>query len=255
VSPSIGANYQPGNQTIFANLSTSFEAPTTTELVNRPGGGNGFNPQLEPEQTLGIETGIRGSIISQNISYDVALFQLWVQDLLFPYQLESNGPTYYQNQGETQHSGIEAQLSWQIRQDLSFSFNNTITKAKFTDGQTVDSLSLEGNKVPGIAPFRLNSKLNWSPRNFYLSLSYNHVSSHKADNLNTATNDSYNIFDASLSYTKSMSIQDVDIQPFININNIFDTRYNGSVTVNAFGGRYFEPAPGRNWRAGISVNF
>ena len=255
ISPNLGISYQPGTQTIFANVSTSFEAPTTTELVNRPGGGNGFNPNLQPEQTLGVETGIRGIITSHILSYDFTIYRLWIDDLLFPYQLENNGPTYYQNQGETRHTGLEATLKWQIRSDVNLSANTTITEAVFKEAQTIDSLSLSGNEVPGIAPFRLNSKINWTPGNFSLSLTYKHISSYMADNQNTAENEAYSLFDASFSYLKLFDSKTVKVQPFVNINNIFDTRYNGSVTVNAYGGRYFEPAPGRSWQAGISINF
>jgi iron complex outermembrane receptor protein len=252
VSPSLGINYRPGNQNIFANISTSFEAPTTTELVNRPGGGNGFNPNLKPEHTVGLETGIRGYISSNALTYDLTFYQLWINDLLFPYQLEANGPTFYRNQGETRHTGIEAQLGWQIHQDLKLSANTTVTNATFKE---VQPDSLKGNKVPGIAPFRLNGKASWMPGNFLLSLTYKHVGSYMADNMNTAKNDAYNIFDATFSFRKHFSPQGIEVQPFINVNNLFDTRYNGSVTVNAFGGRYFEPAPGRSLQAGVSVNF
>ena len=255
VSPSLGVSYRFSNQNIFANVSTSFEAPTTTELVNRPGGGNGFNPDLKPEQTVGVETGIRGHIQTNTLTYDVAFYQLWINDLLFPYQLESNGPTFYQNQGETRHSGIEAQLGLKVRQNLKISANTTVTHAEFVQAQTVDSVSLKGNEVPGIAPFRLSGKISWNPGNFLLSLTYNHISSYMADNLNSAKNEAYNIFDASFSFRKLFSPKGAEVQPFINVNNLFNTRYNGSVTVNAFGGRYFEPAPGRSWQAGISVNF
>ncbi len=255
LSPSLGLNYRPGDQNIFANISTSFEAPTTTELVNRPGGGNGFNPNLKPEQTVGLETGIRGNIQSSALTYDLTFYRLWIDDLLFPYQLEVNGPTFYRNQGETRHTGVEAQLGWQIHQDVKISANTTLTQAEFKQAQTVDSLSLKGNEVPGIAPFRLNSKLKWTPGNFLFSLTYKYVSSYMADNLNTAKNKAYNVFDASLSFRKLYRSKDIGVQPFIDINNLFNTRYNGSVTVNAFGGRYFEPAPGRSWQAGISVDF
>ncbi|MGM0545078.1 MAG: TonB-dependent receptor family protein [Bacteroidota bacterium] len=259
ISPSIGANYQPGNQTIFANVSTSFEAPTTTELVNRPGDGNGFNPNLKPERTLGVETGIRGQIGTNSIRYDFSLYQLWINDLLFPYELETDGPTYYRNQGETRHVGLEAQLSWQIHQNVNVAATTTLTNAEFREGTIQDNegneQSLAENEVPGITPFRFNSKISWMPGNFRTSLSYKHVSSYTADNQNTSENEAYNIVDASLSFKKGFQSQRIEMQPFIAVNNIFDTRYNGSVSVNAFGGRYFEPAPGRNLQAGISVNF
>src|SRR5699024_3194578 len=39
VSPSVGISYHPGAFTLYSNLSTSFQAPTTSELGNRPEGG------------------------------------------------------------------------------------------------------------------------------------------------------------------------------------------------------------------------
>lgn len=252
ISPSIGVNYQPSNQTIYANVSTSFEAPTTTELVNRPGGGNGFNPDLKPEQTLGLEAGIRGNNFSQTINYDLTVYRLWIQDLLFPYQLESNGPTYYRNQGETQHTGIEGHFSWRMNRDWKISTTANLTNAEFQQA-TVDGTSLSGNEVPGVPQYRINSKLDWTPGNFSGTVSYEYVSSYTVNNLNTAQNDQYSIFDAKFSYIMSFQGSSVELHPFLNVNNVLDARYNGSVVVNAFGGKYFEPAPGRNWQIGVSV--
>ncbi|HLR32260.1 MAG TPA: hypothetical protein VK074_07210 [Fodinibius sp.] len=58
-----------------------------------------------------------------------------------------------------------------------------------------------------------------------------------------------------VSYQHPFVNSDITVTPVININNIFDERYNGSTVVNTYGGRYYEPAPGRTWRAGFSLNF
>ena len=255
LSPSIGINYTPGNQTIFANLSTSFEAPTTTELVNRPGGGNGFNPALQPEHTLGLELGIRGNMMNNSLDYDFTLYHMWIRDLLFPYQLQSNGPTYYRNQGETNHSGIEAKIDWQVNRNWKLSATANVTHAEFKKAETIDSLPLAGKAVPGIPKYRLHSRLSWSPGHFLTALSYQYVSNYAVNNLNTASNDHYGIFDIKLSYDNLLQDSSTRLQPFINVKNIFDTRYNGSVVVNAYGSRYYEPAPGRNWQMGLALNF
>jgi iron complex outermembrane receptor protein len=44
-------------------------------------------------------------------------------------------------------------------------------------------------------------------------------------------------------------------RPYVGINNIFDEGYNSNIRINAFGGRYYEPAPERNYYAGIVVRF
>lgn len=45
------------------------------------------------------------------------------------------------------------------------------------------------------------------------------------------------------------------IRPYLGINNILDESYNSNIRINAFGGRYFEPAPSKNLYAGIVVRF
>jgi iron complex outermembrane receptor protein len=39
---------------------------------------------------------------------------------------------------------------------------------------------------------------------------------------------------------------------FARLNNVTDRNYAGSVIVGDTNGRFFEPAPGRNWFAGVS---
>lgn len=40
---------------------------------------------------------------------------------------------------------------------------------------------------------------------------------------------------------------------FVRVNNLFDWKYVGSVIVGDTNGRFFEPAPARNWFVGVSV--
>ena len=43
--------------------------------------------------------------------------------------------------------------------------------------------------------------------------------------------------------------------PFAGVNNLFDEDYSANVRINAFGGRYFEPAPTRNAYGGLTVSY
>ena len=43
-------------------------------------------------------------------------------------------------------------------------------------------------------------------------------------------------------------------QAFVRVNNLFDRNYAGSVIVGDGNGRFFEPAPGRNWFVGANVD-
>ena len=255
VSPGIGINYALPSIELYGNLSTGFEAPTTTELVNRPGGGNGFNPGIEPEQTLGLELGTRGQITDWGLTFDLALYRLWIRDLLFPFQLEANGPTFFRNQGETSHRGAEARIQYRVLPNLETGLTYSLTNTRFVEAQTIDSVSLDGNQVPGIPEHRLSGDLSWRPGDLWFSAETQYVSSYPVNNLNTASNDRYAIINSRLSYHSIRFSSGISFTPFLSFQNLLDTQYNGSVVVNAFGGRYYEPAAGFNWRSGFSLQF
>jgi len=46
---------------------------------------------------------------------------------------------------------------------------------------------------------------------------------------------------------------DWEVASFLGVNNLFDEDYNNNIRINAFGSRYFEPAPERNAFIGITV--
>ncbi len=43
------------------------------------------------------------------------------------------------------------------------------------------------------------------------------------------------------------------MRPFLGIDNLFDERYNSSIITNAFGRRYFEPSPDREFYVGLTI--
>ena len=58
---------------------------------------------------------------------------------------------------------------------------------------------------------------------------------------------------ASLRAAYAMRLAASTLRAFVRVDNVFDRRYAGSVIVNEGNARFFEPAPGRTWLAGISV--
>ncbi len=255
LSPSIGLSFRADPFKLFANFSTAFEAPTTTELVNNPEGNEGFNPNLKPERTVGLETGAKGELVEKLLSFDIALFSMWIDNLLFPYQLEANGPTYYRNQGKTRHRGFETLLSLDITQKLNLTTSYSYIQASFIDAEAENGQSLDGGEVPGIPTHRLNMSARYTTSKILAEVSYEYVGEYAVNNLNTAFNDSYGVVDLKFSLFNFIGGDDFSLQPYINVHNLFDRSYSGSASINAFGDRYFEPAPGRNWQAGISANF
>lgn len=65
---------------------------------------------------------------------------------------------------------------------------------------------------------------------------------------------SYSVTSANIGY--AWDLGDWKVKSFARVDNLFDKNYAGSVIVNDSTqpvGRYFEPADGRNWSAGLRV--
>jgi iron complex outermembrane recepter protein len=43
------------------------------------------------------------------------------------------------------------------------------------------------------------------------------------------------------------------LSPVVGVQNLFDKQYVGSIAINAQRGKYYEPAPGRVWFAGLTL--
>lgn len=68
---------------------------------------------------------------------------------------------------------------------------------------------------------------------------------------NTEFADAYNVFSARVSMT--VPVGGATVTGFARIDNLFDTRYVGSVIVNEASRRFYEPSPGRNILIGMSA--
>ncbi len=256
LNPSIGLNYNFGDIRWFSSFSTSFESPTTTEFKNRLGpDGNilsGFNPDLDPERTIGFETGFRGYSDVLNLEYDLTGFYQFVTDQIIQ-ETEIDGQAIFSNGGDAEHTGIEAHLRFQPAVYLSLEMMYTWIHAEFSGGEYDLGEDLKGNKLPGVAPHRFGSKFSLFFSDHTLSTDIEWIDEYFADSANTAENDSYILVNGRWTYS-GLDFGSWGIRPFISVHNIFNTRYNTSVAINNSFGRFFEPGSDRSFRAGFSLD-
>jgi iron complex outermembrane receptor protein len=111
-----------------------------------------------------------------------------------------------------------------------------------------------GSKLPGVPPQQFYGVLNWMPGGyggFNVSGEVQYVGKIYANDRNTASAPAYTIgnVQAGLAQTAGR----VKLTEYVRLNNIADKKYVGSVIVGDTNGRFFEPAPGRNWFIGATV--
>lgn len=267
LSPMVGLLYQPYSiLTTYVNYSTAFQIPTTTELSNRPSGEGGFNPDLNPETTRSIEAGAKGVWQEGHIDYDLALFHVDIDDMLISYQLEGSEEVFFRNAGKASNRGIEAELRWMPLTGLQGSVAYTFMDFRFEDFMLeTDSgpMQLADNNVPGVAPHHFfagvtyehdsggYAEVNWQYVGEYFANDFNGPPPSSVKPARDFVNDAYDITDVRVGWEGRY--KGIRGEIFGGINNLFDVRYSASIVPNAAGDRFFEPAPGRSWYAGVNV--
>lgn len=258
-SSSGGISYRPTSSlTLYANAAQSFQTPTTTELANQPDGAGGFNPALEPERTQSVEIGIRGDLLQADVrsqlptvNYNLAVYWMRVRDILIPFEVPSfAGRQFFRNAGAARHIGFEADVGIEVSPIIAINASYTYIRATFlSDTLGDENRSNAGNRIPGIIPHITSISVNsGSPGGWTLSTELQLCSSVFVNDDNTVLSEGYSTLNL-----RGQSPVWNGIAVFGGLNNVFDRKHIGAVVVNAFGGRYFEPAAGRAGYLGLRL--
>ncbi len=248
--------------TPYANASTDFETPTTTELQAQPNNAGGFSPDLGPQRSHGIELGARGVAARGPLRYSAAVFGLQTRDAIVQWQ-EVNGRAYYRNAGRTRTTGAEFGLGARaplhdVADALGLDVAYTLTRVRFADyrvrsGATTDTL--DGRTLPGVPERFVRVGLRARPfagRLAPLAFDADHTwaSALYGDDRNTIRVAGYGrgVLDARALWDAGR------VHPFVAVQNALAQRYVGSVSVNGVGGRVLEPAPGRTGYVGLALD-
>lgn len=252
-SPSAALLWSPtGSFNIYGRIATSFETPTTTEFAN-PNGGGGFNTALKPQTATNYEIGMKGRL-NEKVRYEISLFTMEVQDELVPFEVPAfPSKVFYRNAGKSTRNGLETSVSVNLLPNLTSTLAYSYSDFNF-DRYTTTSGTFDGNVIPGIPEHQFFAELAYKGQNgLYINWDIQAVSRLYANDANTATNPSYVVSDLRAGYDGVFGKW--KLGPFLGFNNLFDESYNGNVRLNAFGSRYYEPAPGFNTYGGVSVGY
>lgn len=250
VSPMVGVNWRVNSlASLYASVSTSFETPTTTEMANRPEGVGGLNSDLKPQRGVSWEVGYKGMQLN-GVRYELALFTIITEDELIPFQVPgaAAGRQFFRNAGQTTRRGAEVSVSGRAG---PLSLGTAATWLRYVyDDFTVAGTSFEGNRVPGVAPATVSAFASIQPTWGLAALEAQHVGRVAANNANTAWADGYTLLNARVAFRPPTRLS---LEPVVGVDNIFDRTYASNVVVNAAGGRFFEPGPGRTYYVGLRM--
>ncbi|HIE5023522.1 TPA: TonB-dependent receptor PqqU [Klebsiella pneumoniae] len=233
---------------VYLSAGRGFETPTINELSYRSDNQNGLNFGLKPSTNDTVEIGSKTRI--GNGLFTAALFQTNTDNEIVV-DSSSGGRTSYKNAGKTRRQGMELGLDQQFGESWRLKAAWTWLDATYRTN-VCDDASCNGNRIPGIARNMGYASFGYQPeQGWYAGSDIRYMSDIMANDENTAKAPSWTVVGLTTGYKWSYGRMDMDL--FGRIDNLFDREYVGSVIVNESNGRYYEPAPGRNYGIGLNL--
>ncbi|AQV14184.1 TonB-dependent receptor family protein [Acinetobacter pittii] len=236
----------------YVSYAKGFETPTFTEMAYRPDRESGFNFDLTASTSDTYETGLKSQ--NQLGDFTLAIFQTKTKNDIVSAG-NSNGRSTFRNADKTLREGLEFAWNKKLWRDLSATASYTYLDATFdADIPALGSIAQipSGNAIPGIAKNQAYASLAWQPSHgLYGGVDVQYMDKVYVNDTNSDAAPSYSVTSANVGYAWVMG--DWKVNSFARVDNLFDKNYAGSVIVNDGNGRYFEPADGRNWSAGLRV--
>ncbi|HDH0205605.1 TPA: TonB-dependent receptor [Klebsiella pneumoniae] len=233
---------------VYLSAGRGFETPTINELSYRSDNQSGLNFGLKPSTNDTVEIGSKTRI--GNGLFTAALFQTNTDNEIVV-DSSSGGRTSYKNAGKTRRQGMELGLDQQFGESWRLKAAWTWLDATYRTN-VCDDASCNGNRIPGIARNMSYASFGYQPeQGWYAGSDIRYMSDIMANDENTAKAPSWTVVGLTTGYKWSYGRMDMDL--FGRIDNLFDREYVGSVIVNESNGRYYEPAPGRNYGIGLNL--
>ncbi|MCK5701235.1 MAG: TonB-dependent receptor, partial [Cyclobacteriaceae bacterium] len=244
---------------VHGSISSGFSPPTTEEVRTSDGG---INEELEAEKGINYEIGLRGSSQNETLYYDLTAFWMQQKETIVSKTTEF-GTVIFENAGSTSQKGIELLLGYAIINDPSraisllkiqtaYTHHNFIFKdyVKRSGGENVD---YSGNDLTGTSPNISVTTLDFQTMvGAYLNFTYNFTDRIPLNDANSVYADSYQLVTLKAGWKlriKQKHLLDVSF----GIDNLLNEKYSLGNDLNAFGRRYYNPSPERNYFGGLKV--
>lgn len=234
----------------YVSAGRGFETPTLNELSYRAADQAGLNLNLQPATSNTVELGSKKRL--GNGLLTAALFQTDTKNEIVS-DSSYEGRTSYKNAGETRRRGLELGLDQQFGYDWHLKAAWTLLDARYRSN-ACGSDSCDGKRIPGIARNMAYAGLAYAPeQGWYAGGDLRYLSDIAANDQNDVKAPAYTVVGLNSGY--KWLVQNWTLDLFGRVDNLLDRHYIGSVIVNESNGRYYEPAPGRNYSVGLTLSY
>ncbi len=239
-----------------ASVSRGYSTPTIAEV--RPSN-NVINTALQPETGWNYETGLRLRNNNESLMLDASVFYYRLNNTIVN-QRNTNETDYFVNAGGTKQTGFELNFtSWIISPKNSgilrgLQFNEAFTYNGFNFRQyNINNVDYSGNRLTGVPRQVAVSSLQFRlPQSVYLFVQHNYTARLPVNDANTVYAGSYHLLQAKAGWQVPWHYR-TRLNIYAGADNLLNQKYSLGNDLNAVGNRYYNPAPLRNFYAGVSV--
>lgn len=241
---------------IRASVSKGYSPPTLAEVR---GSDNKINRDLKAEQGTNYEVGARWESKNRRFIGDLAAYSYKMANGIIR-QLDDIGADYYLNAGDMDQKGVELTFFAQLVQAKktgylrSMSYQGGLTRQfyKFA-AYRIGELDYSGNKLTAVPDWMLSNVLTADlPAGIYVNLFHNFVSRMPLNDANSVYADKYHLLQAKVGVQLPLKKR-LAIQVFVGADNLLNAKYSLGNDINAFGNRFFNPSPTRNFYGGMKL--
>ena len=251
VSPKLGINWLvDAAKSLYANVGGGIEVPAGNETDPTPGAPPALlNPLLDPIRSTTYEVGFKSmpSVSSSrlSVSYDVALYDIEVDNEIVPY----NGGRYYLTAAKARRQGAEAGVNIQSAAGLfangAFTFSHNTYRDYVVDSAVIfptdptkvgEVADYSGNDVVGIPNALVNLELGTEVpgyRALRVKAGVEHSGKYFADDANRVRVPSFTILNLTAELRDPIVVfRGLRVGGFVSVKNLTDKPYIGSAFLN-----------------------
>jgi len=256
--PRIGLLYKVSDDiSLHASASRGYSAPGLAEI--RPSAG-GIYSDLQAEYGWSYEAGVKGSWWGSRLNTDLTAFRFDLKDAIVR-RTNAAGAEYFVNAGGTVQKGLEVffeaflvNRQKGIVKQLRAWNSSTLYDFKFSDYK-VNNTDHSGNRLTGVPSKVVVTGVDLVfPRGIYLNLTMNYTADLPLNDANDEYAPAYRLWQTRVGWKKNWK-GGQDTELFAGVDNVADELYSLGNDINAFGRRFYNPAPGRNYFMGLRVSF
>jgi iron complex outermembrane receptor protein len=266
-NPVLGVTWHAADAVnVYANWGKGFETPTLAEVAYRATDVlvAEFNPDLGASSSRHFEVGTKWTPTPQS-RVDLALFRVNTTDEIVVSK-SANGQSAFKNAPGTRRTGMELSARTLLGDQWQASLSASTIKATFSQSFFTTNPNAPvraGNRLTGIPQHFVFGELQWAASGFAdksrsprlgVQGGIELIDAGKlyANDTNTAAAAGYSIVNLKASH--AWRLGQGTLTAYARLDNATDRSYTGSVIVNQASLKSYEPAPGRNWTAGLRLS-